>query len=94
MKRLIKWQKDWADEFDMTGFVIMEEDGFASLINRINTAAYPYDAPFGSNESYEFESPQDVMAGMKIKTITDEDAEDLERIFGAKSFGWTPYDAF
>ena len=94
MKRLIKWQKDWADEFDMIGFVIMEEDSFASLIDSINTAAYPYEASFGSNEAYTFENPQDVMSGMKIKTVTDEDAEALERIFGSKSMGWTPYDAF
>lgn len=94
MKVLIKWEEDWADEFDMVGFIILEKEVFDNLINRINSAVYPFEAYFGTNEAYTFEEPQDVISKMQVKTITDGDSTELERIFGSTNMGWTPYGAF
>lgn len=100
MAVLIKWEQNWADEFDMTGFQILSDEDYNRFIDRINNADYPVEASFGTNESYEFESIEDITRSIDAITLTEKEAETFSNLFGEKfyskdfGFGWTPIIVF
>ena len=92
---LLKWQMDWADEFDMTGMEVLTPSEWQNFQASVQNANYPVEAGFGTNEYYEFRSADEVMSGFKVIEITDDEAETLKRLFGNRNyFGWTPVGHF
>ena len=99
MNILAKWKEDWADEFDMTGFVLLTAEAWNNFKAELDDVDYPVEAYFGTNEFYVFENKKEVLAGFTIKEVFKEDMSALTSLFGKKynktiSFGWTPLDSF
>lgn len=99
MNILVKWTEDWADEFDMSGFVVITKEEWVDFNSRLETANYPVEAYFGTNEAYEFQNKEEVLAGITTEEVFKEDMQTLTSLFGSKysntiSFGWTPLDSF
>lgn len=95
--KLVKWEKDWADEFDMTGFELMSDEKYAKFERSLKVIEYPTEACFGSNESYEFERADDITSGITAMDITEEEGQTIRKLFHKfdkyTSFGWTPVDS-
>ncbi len=89
MKYLVKFSSDWADEFDMDGFRIMSEEEFEKYKTGMNNEEYPYEAGFGTNEWFDYDSSQDIMKDLTIVEMSEEDVIVFEKYF-ENGFGWIP----
>jgi len=98
MAVLLKWEKDWADEFDMTGFRVLSDKIWGAFQIAVEKMEYPQDMYFGTNEEYVFENASAIMSGIKTLEINDEDIKVLKKLFkpgwnsAAISFGWDPIE--
>jgi hypothetical protein len=86
---LVKFSSDWADEFTMEGFVIMNEEKFRHFMNCIENAEYPRESYFGTNEFFEFSSKEDVLECIEVKQISNDDVIVIKRHFNC-GFGHMP----
>ena len=103
MPVLIKFSRDWADEFQAEGFRVVDSPEEADEVKRVWSKARTFF--FGTNEGWEAEHQTGkgyihgptygVLANaMTFEPITDEEAESLRRLFGLtngiSSFGIIP----
>lgn len=87
---LVKYEYDYADEFDVYGFELLDQDGIDKLNNRIENLTYPYESYFGTNEALLLENIEEIKYGLKIIKITYNDYISLEKLFGTR-YGSFPY---
>jgi len=93
MPVLVKYSGDWADEFDVHGFEIMETEKWKKFKESIDKLKYPLgEMYFGTNESMTYESAYDLMSGFTAVDITVEEAAIFKKCFDYSYFGWTPID--
>jgi hypothetical protein len=92
MPVLVKFSSDWADEFQVEGFQIMEnqaevdrwKEGVCKAIER------GAEFSFGTNQYFFWESDKEFLRCIETKALSDFDMEELGRIFGAYHHGWVP----
>lgn len=86
MKYLVRWEDNWADEMDLEGWKVMDQAELDAWKSRLEKIGY-CTLSFGTNEENEYESGREILNCCTIKTITDTDAEVLQRLFrGADGF--------
>ena len=86
-KMLVKFECNWADEFNCEYFEIMSKEACDQLVEEIKTAIYPLEAGFGSNESFTFESPEEVLKCMRFQFLNPQEAKVFAKYFVNDSFG-------
>jgi len=79
-KVLVLFNDDWADEMDMNGFSIMREDQWNWHVSALKASVYPIEHYFGTNESNEYNSAEEIIRCYTVKAITDEEAEVIKRL--------------
>lgn len=79
MPTLVKFSRDWADEFQAEGLAILTADQVEALIEEVENGFREWD--FGTNEGWE-EGELD-MSDFTFTPITDEEAEMLIRVIPA-----------
>ncbi len=92
-KYLVKFQKDYADEFDVYGITAMtsyELLDYIKEVNGIDNNNYPVEYGFGTNESLIYESSKDIFEALTVIEITVEQYEFLNAA-GLIQFGHFPY---
>ena len=92
---LVKFKKDWADEFDCNGFKVMplsewEEMKFCAQY----CISYPRESYFGTNEHHEFEHFPEWIQSMKVEEITYDEVVFLRRMFPEVKDSWREYGMF
>ena len=87
--KLVVFQKNYADEFDVYGFTIMDAKEFNDFQLDVNTSEYPVEKYFGTNEYIEFNDVEEVFESLSITDISGEQEDFIESRFG-ESFGWFP----
>ena len=98
MAKLIKFQADWADEFDVYGFKVVTDIEWEQIQEAIQKIEYPREYGFGTNEQILFESSDEFMRALKVVDVTDDEVEVLQKCFpkpwkdGDIEFGWIPVD--
>jgi hypothetical protein len=70
---LVKYEDNYADEFDIQGFRIFTEVELKAFKTLVKTAKYPQEVYFGTNESISYDSFTD---------YTEEEASLLTKLFG------------
>lgn len=80
-KLLVKYSADYADEFQVSGFSIMEKDTWENYVKIAKEGKWPQSRYFGSNEAIQWESVEEHLRDFKTIEITDEQAEFLEKSF-------------
>jgi len=95
-KVLLKFQADYADEFDVYGLRIVDKDEWEKEKEHIRSQKFveqngkwPQEKYFGTNEGIVFESPEELIGSYKEIEITDNEAKILEKL-RIDFFGWTP----
>lgn len=78
--KLVKWSGNWADEFDTYGFIVCTDEQLAKLMVAIHSISNT-EIGFGTNESWVFDDPEDLLRDMKIEEITDAEVETLKKLF-------------
>jgi len=96
MPILLKFQKDYADEFDVYGFEVITEEKWEQYKQVFKHTEYPQEYYFGTNEFVEFENEKDVLDNVVVIEITESQAELLRQLFGKThskriDFGFVPF---
>ncbi len=97
MPVLIKFQKDWADEFDVYGFQVLSDKEWAELQEAIDKIKYPLELYFGTNEQLIFESSDETLRELKATFLNLGEYLVFKKHFGTTysdsiDFGWNPID--
>lgn len=87
--KLAKFDKDWADEFSMSGHELFTDAEWNEFVTNVEAHKYPRELYFGTNEYYDFESAQDFYEAIEIQEISQADGETLQRLGLARS-GYFP----
>ena len=94
---LIKFQSDYADEFEVYGFKVVESlEGFEEELNKAKQFWQRYrnakvSMSFGTNEELVYEGYDAYASCFEISIITEEEMACLERLFDGE---WGFVDAF
>ncbi len=92
MKFLVKETANWADEFDIEGFKIMEANNKEELEEKIiNNKVFPCELYFGTNEWQDYNSKEQLLRDLEICEISDIEIKVFEKFFGKldRAFGVT-----
>ena len=91
MKYLITEKVDYANEFDLEAFVVLEaqsEQEIKELV--LKDMEFPCELYFGTNECVDYESEEDFLDTLMIEAISEEKAETLISICEGRKFGTAP----
>lgn len=91
MKLLVKFEKNYADEFDVYGFKIFDKEEWDILFEEIKNSdkKTSYNCSFGTNEGWEDEPISDFVHDFETKELEDKEAFRCIEIFGVE-YGWFP----
>ncbi len=90
---LIKFEGNWADEFDVAGFSVLSEEEWETLQEEIQSIVYPYELGFGFNESLYFEDQEELQKCIIVRKLTNEEAYTIEKYF-TNNYGLVPPQLF
>lgn len=92
---LYKYEANWADEMDVSGFMILKETEKDMALAKIKrNFRNGGTVSIGSNEEIEYSNFDEVMNDISIEEISKENYDTINRLFGG-SFGETgPCDNF
>ena len=94
---LVKFDSNWADEFNTKGFELMSKEDCDLLFEGIKNCQYPVEIGFGTNEFWEFSSPEEVFKVIEVKILSEQEATTIYNIFFDKytsEYGMTPFGQF
>lgn len=96
--KLVKYDSNWADEMDVSGFRIMTDDDWEAYQEAFKNhfdAGEQYSHGIGTNEEIEYEDIKQFMSDFKVEEITTEEAAVIHKFFSKGSRedgeGFFPY---
>lgn len=89
---LLKFNKDWADEFNVHGFRIVDEEQFNSLNEKLSDNEEEFNFYFGTNEGWDDDGGTvgEVWNEIVKIEIDEKTANQIVKLFGAR-FGVFPF---
>ena len=100
MPVLLKFEMDYADEFDVYGFRVVTDQEWDKFLKVIECLSFPLEAYFGTNEQVVFENKEEILQAFKMEKISLDDEKVLTKLFAPPykdsdvAFGWDPFDYF
>lgn len=84
--QLVKFDNDWADEFNLTTFAVMEQQKIEQTFALFELyfrffSNKPLEISFGTNEYFEFEDYKSFRNFFEIVNLTEQEVEMLRRLF-------------
>lgn len=76
---LLRYADNWADEMDLEGYVVLDEEEHAAFQQKLN-ALDGFTFVVGTNEDIEYDSKEDLEAVIDIEEITEADVDVLEKL--------------
>lgn len=86
---LVKFDDNWADEMDLSGFRVMGAEDYEEWQKALKLLTFPYEPYFGTNENTCYADMIDFQRTLDTQTISDEDAAVIINLFG-KKYGHFP----
>lgn len=86
---LVKFQKNYADEFDVYGMRLMTNKELSEYLLAAEKATYPVDRSFGGNDRLEFNSFDDFIDTLEVRPLSDGVAQVIQDNIGDE-WGWFP----
>lgn len=92
MYYLVNFNKDWADEFSVHGFRIFSREKWENLLKKLkeNKNKHAGSWYFGTNEGWDGENIGYFLQDIEVVSITEEEKDTIERVFGENEFGHFP----
>ncbi len=87
MKILIKFNDNYADEFDVDGFRVYTQEEWDEFKAFASSIPWPQAFYFGTNEGIEYTSAEALFKQYEVIEITDEQGDFLIAQFGSHGFG-------
>lgn len=88
--KLVKYTDDYADEFDIYGFNIFTDEEYEKFIEIINLVE-SIEFCFGSNQSIEYETPEDLKSCFIIRKLTEQQYKEIGMCFSLP-YGYFPQE--
>ena len=77
---VVKYHRDWADEFDLKTIWVGPKDRWAAIKEKLKTGIkYPVSFSFGTNEEQEINDAEDVLGYCEVKGATLAEAAALRK---------------
>lgn len=95
MPVLLKFHKNWADEFDVSGFIALEEQEWKEYKDKVTEIIgnNGFEYGFGTNQSLDFNSAEDYLGEFQEVKISDEEYSFLKKHFpDTMYYGWNGKD--
>lgn len=89
-KVIVKWESNYADEMDISGFVLMDKADANIWKKKIKTIEDQFTIYVGTNEDIEYGSGEELLSEIKIQNISDAEYEAIINAVG-KEFGFTNF---
>jgi hypothetical protein len=89
---ILKYNDNWADEMDISGFAVMtesERDEYFAVFKKVFDINGYYTFVVGTNEEVEYNTLQDFTNAFHMSEITEEEAKVFSKFFG-NEFGFFP----
>lgn len=88
----IRFKNNWADEFDVAGFLIMEEKEWEAHVQEVKEkfVVGPRSVGFGTNEDIEYLNAKDYLNSFTVLALTQAEIRIVERALGTRYFGIVP----
>ncbi len=87
----IKFDSNYADEFDVEGFMIVANDVWERYVNSLTDEDFGEhnEFYFGTNESLSFDDKAYYLSSFETKEVSDDELVVIKKFFGLKS-GFIP----
>jgi len=93
---LARYSFNYADEFDIQGFKVFTGTEWQEELRLIESAIYPVESGFGTNEFVEFNSAKGFLDSIDTSAISKQDYETLRKLFPGGHVGapnpWPRFD--
>lgn len=85
---LVKFNANWADEFDVNGFALMEQAQYDLLVRYYSHPRASFN--FGTNEGFENENGDTIARGFSAEEVSDETVYVLRQAFPELNRSYDP----
>lgn len=92
---LVKFSKDWADEFEVYGFEVIDEDRYQEIMS-VKDSTLTISRCFGTNEGWDDTEISEFISAMEFIPISEAEVKTLSRLFPSYrgsdliQFGYVP----
>lgn len=91
---LVRFKDNWADEMDVCGFSFFDKFAWDNVLTAINNhERWPEEIGFGTNESNEYRTAQDLINEYKVVEVTQDEKDTIQRLFEMRDWGWGNFPA-
>ena len=84
---LVKFNDCYADEFDVEGFMLMNEKDLKRFYKRVERTEYPIEFYFGTNEFIEYISKEHYLENVTVQEISESVYSTLKELFPNEIYG-------
>lgn len=89
---LVKFERNWADEFDVKGFLIIKKTEWEDHLNWIRDRMdWPQENGFGTNQSIIWVSAKEYLSSFKVVDVSVDEAAIILKYFERASWEKTGY---
>jgi hypothetical protein len=81
-KVIVFYDTNWADEMDISGFQIMDQDKWNDFKTKVAACKKRMFVGFGTNEDNEYSEGKHLLAELTAKKISAEEIKVLNKLFG------------
>lgn len=89
-KVLVQWDSNWADEMDVSGFVIIVQKEATELKKKLREKKQAFELCIGTNEEIEYENGKELLDELTFTKLKPEEAATLEKHLG-DCYGFTNF---
>lgn len=97
---LVNFKCNYADEFDMCGFMVVDSHIWNNYVNRLTDADVAKEFYFGTNEAFNFYDKEDYLRNFTWSEVSESELETLKKFFTGYvfspllkvKFGYLPID--
>lgn len=89
-KVIVKWDSNWADEMDISGFTIISEEEAIALKTRLKERKTSFEICVGTNEDIDYSSGSDLLDELTFTKISEDEARIIEKRIGDE-YGFTHF---
>jgi hypothetical protein len=87
---LVKWNSNWADEMDISGYSIMDKEEWNDLKDTLRKKTAPFTIGVGTNEEIDYENGKELLEELEATPISKEEEDVIVRLIGGE-FGFTDF---
>lgn len=89
-KVLLEWNSNWADEMDVQGFVIIDEQEWKNQRKALKEKTEEFEICIGTNEYIDYENGKQLLDEISVTKLTDEEAKIITKKIGSE-FGFIDF---